>query len=189
MTLFYVNAKNNCFEDIFDTSFIICLSIFCRFFDGDEMKKIWENLKTEILAKKIWDLENKKLNEILLIVPTAGETGQLGVALQSESDFSQVYQIFPEEILGSGQFGTVYGGAQRKTGRDMAVKVIDKMKFPSKQEAALRTEVEILQKVRHPGVVEFLQMFETAERVKQKFFLIFKKILKKNKKIFLKINI
>ncbi len=106
-----------------------------------------------------------------ILVPAAGETGQLGIALQSESDFSQIYQIFPEEILGSGQFGTVYGGAQRKTGRDMAVKVIDKMKFPSKQEAALRTEVEILQKVRNPGVVEFLQMFETAERVNYSFII------------------
>ena len=25
-------------------------------------------------------------------------------------DISLFYQIFPEEILGSGQFGTVYGG-------------------------------------------------------------------------------
>lgn len=36
-------------------------------------------------------------------------------------------------------------GVQRKTGKHVAVKVIDKMKFPSKQEAALRTEVDILQ--------------------------------------------
>lgn len=47
----------------------------------------------------------------------------------------------------------------------MAVKVIDKQKFPSNKEAALRTEVEILQKVIHPGVVEFAQMLETPERV------------------------
>lgn len=26
-------------------------------------------------------------------------------------DISQIYQIFPHEVLGSGQFGTVYGGA------------------------------------------------------------------------------
>ena len=47
----------------------------------------------------------------------------------------------------------------------MAVKLIDKLKFPSNKEAALRTEVEILQKVRHPSVVEFQQMLETPDRI------------------------
>ena len=27
------------------------------------------------------------------------------------SDIGQIYQIFPDEVLGSGQFGVVYGGA------------------------------------------------------------------------------
>uniref|UniRef100_A0A1I7VSN3 Protein kinase domain-containing protein n=1 Tax=Loa loa TaxID=7209 RepID=A0A1I7VSN3_LOALO len=35
--------------------------------------------------------------------------GQLGIQLRDEEDFSQNYQIFIDEILGSGQFGTVYG--------------------------------------------------------------------------------
>lgn len=26
------------------------------------------------------------------------------------TDMSQLYQIFPDEVLGSGQFGIVYGG-------------------------------------------------------------------------------
>uniref|UniRef100_A0A914HHT2 protein kinase C n=1 Tax=Globodera rostochiensis TaxID=31243 RepID=A0A914HHT2_GLORO len=93
------------------------------------------------------------------------QIGHLGVQIQSEQEFSQLYQIFADEILGSGQFGTVYGGIQRKTGKHVAVKLIDKLKFPSNKEAALRTEVEILQKVRHPGVVEFQQMLETPDRI------------------------
>jgi serine/threonine protein kinase len=68
--------------------------------------------------------------------------------------------------------------AHRKSGKHVAVKLIDKLKFPSNKEAALRTEVEILQvlhlfrsminrlqKVRHPGVVEFQQMLETPDRI------------------------
>uniref|UniRef100_A0A914CAS4 protein kinase C n=1 Tax=Acrobeloides nanus TaxID=290746 RepID=A0A914CAS4_9BILA len=100
-----------------------------------------------------------------LKVPTPGETGHLGIQIQSEQEFSQLYQIFADEILGSGQFGTVYGGIHRKTGKHVAVKLIDKLKFPSNKEAALRTEVEILQKVRNPGVVEFQQMLETPDRI------------------------
>ena len=31
--------------------------------------------------------------------------------VETKMDISLLYQIFPEELLGSGQFGTVYGGA------------------------------------------------------------------------------
>uniref|UniRef100_A0A4W3KJ94 protein kinase C n=1 Tax=Callorhinchus milii TaxID=7868 RepID=A0A4W3KJ94_CALMI len=80
-------------------------------------------------------------------------------------DISSVYQIFADEVLGSGQFGIVYGGKHRKTGRDMAIKVIDKMRFPTKQESQLRNEVAILQNLHHPGIVNLECMFETPERV------------------------
>lgn len=65
--------------------------------------------------------------------------------IQENVDISTVYQIFADEVLGSGQFGIVYGGKHRKTGRDVAIKVIDKLRFPTKQESQLRNEVAILQ--------------------------------------------
>lgn len=40
---------------------------------------------------------------------------------------------------------TFCSGKHRKTGRDVAIKVIDKMRFPTKQESQLRNEVAILQ--------------------------------------------
>ncbi|CAN9507333.1 unnamed protein product [Ophioblennius macclurei] len=85
--------------------------------------------------------------------------------IQENVDISSVYQIFADEVLGSGQFGIVYGGKHRKTGRDVAIKIIDKMRFPTKQESQLRNEVAILQKLQHPGVVNLDCMFETAEQV------------------------
>ena len=45
------------------------------------------------------------------------------------------------------------------------LKVIDKMRFPTKQEAALKNEVAILQNLHHPGVVNLERMFETPERI------------------------
>uniref|UniRef100_A0A3B3V0F7 Serine/threonine-protein kinase n=1 Tax=Poecilia latipinna TaxID=48699 RepID=A0A3B3V0F7_9TELE len=80
-------------------------------------------------------------------------------------DIGTVYQIFADEVLGSGQFGVVYGGKHRKTGRDVAVKVIDKLRFPTKQESQLRNEVAILQSLRHLGIVNLECMFETPEKV------------------------
>ncbi|XP_048449870.1 serine/threonine-protein kinase D2-like, partial [Rhincodon typus] len=80
-------------------------------------------------------------------------------------DIATVYQIFADEVLGSGQFGIVYGGKHRETGRDVAIKVIDKLRFPTKQESQLRNEVAILQGLSHPGVVNLECMFETPEKV------------------------
>ncbi|XP_054913176.1 serine/threonine-protein kinase D1 [Poeciliopsis prolifica] len=85
--------------------------------------------------------------------------------IQENVDINSVYQIFPDEVLGSGQFGIVYGGKQRKSGRDVAIKIIDKLRFPTKQESQLRNEVAILQSLHHPGVVNLECMFETPERV------------------------
>ena len=39
------------------------------------------------------------------------------------------------------------------------------MRFPTKQEAALKNEVAILQNLHHPGVVNLERMFETPERI------------------------
>ncbi|XP_054290334.1 serine/threonine-protein kinase D1-like [Macrosteles quadrilineatus] len=81
------------------------------------------------------------------------------------TDMNQLYQIFPDEVLGSGQFGIVYGGVDRKSGRAVAIKVIDKLRFPTKQEAQLKNEVAILQNLSHPAVVNLERMFETSERI------------------------
>ena len=79
-------------------------------------------------------------------------------------------------------------GKHRKSGRDVAIKIIDKMRFPTKQESQLRNEVAILQvwlgatkpgsepdshseaassfqNLHHPGIVNLECMFETPERV------------------------
>ncbi|XP_053305135.1 serine/threonine-protein kinase D1-like [Spea bombifrons] len=90
-----------------------------------------------------------------------------GVSLEPQRnlDISHMYQIFPDDVLGSGQFGTVYGGKHRKTGRDVAIKVIDKLRFQSIQESQLRNEVAILQNLRFPCVVVLEAMCETPERI------------------------
>ena len=51
------------------------------------------------------------------------------------------------------------------SGRSVAIKVIDKMRFPTKQETALKNEVSILQNLHYPGVVNLERMFETPERI------------------------
>uniref|UniRef100_A0A672IFI9 Serine/threonine-protein kinase n=1 Tax=Salarias fasciatus TaxID=181472 RepID=A0A672IFI9_SALFA len=106
---------------------------------------------------RMWEMA---IQHALMPVPT--QFGSPAVVFQ---DINSVYQIFPDEVLGSGQFGIVYGGKHRKSGRDVAIKIIDKLRFPTKQESQLRNEVAILQSLHHPGVVNLDCMFETPERV------------------------
>ncbi|XP_058801988.1 serine/threonine-protein kinase D1 isoform X2 [Phymastichus coffea] len=102
------------------------------------------------------------------LLPVTSGSKQDGEPTEPEEnvvDMSQLYQIFPDEVLGSGQFGIVYGGIHRKTSRQVAIKVIDKLRFPTKQEAQLKNEVAILQNLSHQGVVNLERMFETPERI------------------------
>ncbi|XP_030635189.1 protein kinase D4 [Chanos chanos] len=93
------------------------------------------------------------------------EGGDAGEGDKESEDISATYQIFSDEVLGSGQFGVVYGGKHRQTGRTVAVKVIDKTRFPSQQERQMRNEVAILQNLSHHGVVLLEGMFETTEHI------------------------
>ena len=43
-------------------------------------------------------------------------TNAMKPKVETKIDISLFYQIFPEEILGSGQFGTVYGGEYIREG-------------------------------------------------------------------------
>ncbi|XP_075795368.1 serine/threonine-protein kinase D1-like isoform X1 [Pelodiscus sinensis] len=56
-------------------------------------------------------------------------------------------------------------GKHRKSGRDVAVKVINKLRFPPRQESQLRNEVSILQSLRSPCVVHLECVFEGPDRL------------------------
>ncbi|XP_051778068.1 serine/threonine-protein kinase D3-like [Erpetoichthys calabaricus] len=109
----------------------------------------------------------KAIRQALMPVhaPTGRSNSDNGSSVQAHENVNiyTFYQIFPDEVLGSGQFGIVYGGKHRKTGRDVAIKAIDKTKFPTRQECQLRNEVAILQNLRHPGVVHLEGMFEAPK--------------------------
>ncbi|XP_023141390.2 serine/threonine-protein kinase D2 isoform X2 [Amphiprion ocellaris] len=131
---------------------------------GREVAKAWESAIRQALMPVIFQdappAEGKTPHRQASISISVSNS-----QIQENVDIGTVYQIFADEVLGSGQFGVVYGGKHRKTGRDVAVKVIDKLRFPTKQESQLRNEVAILQSLRHLGIVNLECMFETPEKV------------------------
>ncbi|KAM4627911.1 serine/threonine-protein kinase D2 isoform 1-T1 [Polymixia lowei] len=131
---------------------------------GREVAKAWESAIRQALMPVIFQdappAEGKTPHRQASVSISVSNS-----QIQENVDIGMVYQIFADEVLGSGQFGVVYGGKHRKTGRDVAVKVIDKLRFPTKQESQLRNEVAILQSLRHLGIVNLECMFETPEKV------------------------
>ena len=74
--------------------------------------------KLKYFLTKIVFLEHCAL--ILFDFSTAPEQPE---SEKNEKDISKAYQIFPDEVLGSGQFGIVYGGVHRTSGHSVAIKV------------------------------------------------------------------
>ena len=84
---------------------------------------------------------------------------------QATDNLEDLYQILPDDILGSGQFGVVYLAKHRSKDLDVAIKAIDKKKFPQSQSQQLRHEVTVISGLDHPGIVKLYNMFETPRNV------------------------
>jgi len=62
--------------------------------------------------------------------------------------------------LGSGSFSVVKLGVNKKTGEEYAIKIIEKKRVGEKK--MMQTEIDILNQVHHPNVIQLKEMFETS---------------------------
>ena len=67
------------------------------------------------------------------------------------------------KILGQGSFATVRLATNKKDGTKWAVKVIKMQSIGSEDEAALRTEVELLQTLSHDNIVNLREVYSCKE--------------------------
>ncbi|KAJ3172521.1 hypothetical protein HDU88_005849 [Geranomyces variabilis] len=74
-------------------------------------------------------------------------------------------------VVGEGTFGVVREAIYTPTGRAVALKSILKHGHDSPEdvELAVRREMEVLEKIRHPNIISLLDWFET----KEKYYLVF----------------
>ena len=73
-------------------------------------------------------------------------------------NIKEIYKI--EKIIGKGSFATVRKCKNRETGEYFAVKIFSKKKMIEEDITQLSTEIEILKKVDHPGIVNMIDLFE-----------------------------
>jgi len=80
------------------------------------------------------------------------------------SAIQDIYELKNE--IGKGAFSVVFLAQNKKTGEKVAVKTIDKKAASTVQDQnRLKTEVEILKKIKHPNIVCLKEMYETPEKL------------------------
>ena len=134
-------------------------------FSAKSQASFMQALKVSLTQKATESWRETLLNAMHPVSGSQAAKVMLSNPEERKKDISSIYQVFPDEVLGSGQFGVVYAGVHRKKGYCIAIKVIDKRRFSSKHEAALKNEVDILQSIKYPGVVHLENMFETPDRI------------------------
>ena len=69
------------------------------------------------------------------------------------------------EMIGEGAFGKVYKGQRKCTNQIVAIKKIDKKNKKEKELKNLRQEIDIIKKLYHENIIQFLDSFETSAEI------------------------
>jgi fused len=70
------------------------------------------------------------------------------------------YQVL--HPIGEGSFGKVFKGRRKQSGQIVALKFIGKRGKQDKDLQSLRSEIEILKRLRHENIIMLLDAFETS---------------------------
>jgi serine/threonine protein kinase len=78
--------------------------------------------------------------------------------------FSDLYEM--KEVIGKGKFGVVNLGIHKKTGQQVAIKILNKenIKTPDDKEL-VRIEIDILKLCHHPNIVRLLDHLENNDYI------------------------
>lgn len=84
----------------------------------------------------------------------------------AQQTLDQAYEV-SSDVLGAGQFAKVFLCKSRKDGKTFACKNIQKKKFmyQPKFEQNIKKEISILQQIKHPNIVQVVDVFDTEEEL------------------------
>ena len=78
--------------------------------------------------------------------------------------FSDLYEM--KEVIGKGKFGVVNLGIHKKTGQQVAIKILNKENIKTTEDKELvRIEIEILKLCHHPNIVRLLDHLENNDYI------------------------
>jgi len=137
------------------------LSTYGTYVDGAKVGKAKKKVLTHGCEISL-GLAKSKIDERHFIFQTTNKKAPKAEDLVD--DFSK-YEI--STILGRGNFAVVKLAIDKETGKKYAAKIIDKKKIlmqPALAES-FRREVEILKKIKHPGVISFIDYHEDETEI------------------------
>ncbi|KAK7909985.1 hypothetical protein WMY93_014669 [Mugilogobius chulae] len=85
-----------------------------------------------------------------------------GNLLISSSMINEKYKV--GKVIGDGNFAVVKECVERATGQEYALKIIDKARCSGK-EHLIENEVAVLRKVRHPSIIQLIEVDETPTQL------------------------
>ena len=77
------------------------------------------------------------------------------------TDLLEIYDV--KNKLGSGKFGLVKLGINKKTGQKVAIKIMKKSSMDTSDLELVRTEIDILKICQHPNIIRLYNVFENAD--------------------------
>ncbi|XP_060922498.1 serine/threonine-protein kinase DCLK2-like [Limanda limanda] len=80
----------------------------------------------------------------------------------SSSNINDKYKV--GKVIGDGNFAVVKDCVERSTGKEYALKIIDKARCCGK-EHLIENEVAVLRRVRHPSIIELIEVEETPSQL------------------------
>jgi serine/threonine protein kinase len=79
------------------------------------------------------------------------------------SNITDNYEV--KQKLGNGKFGLVKLGIHKKTGRKVAIKIINKTNMSLEDQGLVKTEIEILKVCQHPNIIKLYDVFENVDTI------------------------
>ena len=141
---------------------------------GDEQHKGMHNLSGLFLQKeKTVNYEGVNYYSFSVVYPTKTriyycknekEYNEWFEKLKIATGYTNLLDIYDvKNKLGSGKFGLVKLGIDKKTGQKVAIKIMKKSSMDSSDLGLVRTEIEILKVCQHPNIIRLYNVFENVD--------------------------
>ncbi len=79
------------------------------------------------------------------------------------SNLTDEYEV--KQKLGNGKFGLVKLGIHKKSGRKVAIKIINKNNMSLEDQGLVKTEIEILKICQHPNIIKLYDVLENVDNM------------------------
>ena len=117
--------------------------------------------------------DNSVMYPFMLIFPnkrriyyleTKDERDQWVEKIKQAIGYANLHDFFElKESLGKGKYGLVKRGIHKKSGREVAVKIVKKKELSLKDIELLKREIEVLKICQHPNIIRFYDVFENSD--------------------------